>query len=205
VIDLDGASVTLRATDGAEERIQTRTVVWAAGVIASELASMLAEQAGVEVDRAGRVEVSEDLSLPGHPEVLAIGDMVRIRQTSGPSVALPGLAPVAMQEGRHAAAVVEDRIQGRPGRQFHYFDKGNLATIGRSRAVADIKGIHLSGFIAWVTWLTVHLFYLIGFENRLLVVIRWGFSFATHGRGARLIAGESEAPRGPTAIARSSR
>ncbi len=139
--------------------------------------------------------MSEDLSLPGHPEVLAIGDMVRIRQASGPPVALPGLAPVAMQEGRHAAAVVKDRLEGRPGRRFHYFDKGNLATIGRARAVADIKGIHLSGFIAWVTWLTVHLFYLIGFENRLLVLIRWAFSFATHGRGARLIAGEAEAPR----------
>lgn len=196
VTDLDGGSVTLRAVDGSEERIPTRTVVWAAGVIASELASMLAERAGVDVDRAGRVEVSEDLSLPGHPEVLAIGDMVRIRQASGPPVALPGLAPVAMQEGRHAAAVVEDYLEGRPGRRFHYFDKGNLATIGRSRAVADIKGIHLSGFVAWATWLTVHLFYLIGFENRLLVLIRWAFSFATHGRGARLIAGEAEAPTG---------
>jgi hypothetical protein len=99
-----------------------------------------------------------------------------------------------MQEGRHAAAVVEDRLAGRPGRPFHYFDKGNLATIGRARAVADVKGIRLSGFIAWVTWLTVHLFYLIGFENRLLVLIRWEFSFATHGRGARLITGEAEAP-----------
>ncbi|MGZ4185992.1 MAG: NAD(P)/FAD-dependent oxidoreductase [Solirubrobacteraceae bacterium] len=196
VTDLDGGSVTLKAADGSEERIPTCTVVWAAGVIASELASMLAEQAGVDVDRAGRVEVSEDLSLPGHSEVLAIGDMVRIRQASGPPVALPGLAPVAMQEGRHAAAVVRDRLEGRPGRQFHYLDKGNLATIGRSRAVADIKGIHLSGFIAWATWLTVHLFYLIGFENRLLVLIRWAFSFATHGRGARLIAGEAEAPNG---------
>ncbi|MGZ4179435.1 MAG: NAD(P)/FAD-dependent oxidoreductase [Solirubrobacteraceae bacterium] len=196
VTDLDDGSVTLRAADGSEERIPTHTVVWAAGVIASELASLLAQQANVEVDRAGRVEVSEDLSLPGHPEVLAIGDMVRIRQASGPPVALPGLAPVAMQEGRHAAAVIEDRLQGRPGRPFHYFDKGNLATIGRSRAVADIKGIHLSGFLAWATWLTVHLFYLIGFENRLLVVIRWSFSFATHGRGARLIAGDAERHRG---------
>jgi len=195
VTGLDDGSVTLRATDGSEERIATRTVVWAAGVIASELASMLAEQAGVDVDHAGRVEVSEDLSLPGHPEVLAIGDMVRIRQASGPPVALPGLAPVAMQEGRHAAAVVKDRLEHRPGRQFRYVDKGNLATIGRSRAVADIKGIHLSGFVAWATWLTVHLFYLIGFENRLLVLIRWAFSFATHGRGARLIAGEPEAPQ----------
>lgn len=192
VTDLDEGSVTLRAADGSEERIPTHTVVWAAGVLASELASLLSEQAGLDVDRTGHVEVSEDLSLPGHPEVLAIGDMVRIRQASGPPVALPGVAPVAMQEGRHAAAVVKDRLQGRPGRRFHYFDKGNLATIGRSRAVADIKGIHLSGFIAWITWLAVHLFYLIGFENRLLVVIRWSFSFASHGRGARLITGEAE-------------
>jgi NADH dehydrogenase len=195
VTDLDDESVTLRAADGSEERIETHNVVWAAGVIASELASLLAQQAGLDVDRTGRVEVAEDLSLPGHPEVLAIGDMVRIRQASGPPVAMPGLAPVAMQEGRHAAAVVKDRLEGRPGRRFHYFDKGNLATIGRARAVADIKGIHLSGFIAWITWLTVHLFYLIGFENRLLVLIRWAFSFATHGRGARLISGEAEAPK----------
>jgi NADH:ubiquinone reductase (H+-translocating) len=158
VTDLDEESVTLRAPDGSEERIPTHTVVWAAGVIASELASLLSKHAGLDLDRSGRVEVSEDLSLPGHPEVLAIGDMVRVRQASGPPVALPGLAPVAMQEGRHAATVVDDRLEGRPGRRFHYFDKGTLATIGRSRAVADVKGIHLSGFIAWVTWLTVHLF-----------------------------------------------
>jgi NADH:quinone reductase (non-electrogenic) len=194
VTDLDDESVTLRTPDGSQQRIATRTVVWAAGVLGCELASLLAQQAGVDVDRTGRVEVSDDLSLPGRPEVLAIGDMVRIRQASGPPVALPGVAPVAMQEGRHAAAVVKDRLQGRPGRRFRYFDKGNLATIGRARAVADIRGIHLSGFIAWVTWLTVHLYYLIGFENRLLVLIRWAFSFATHGRGARLITGEASAP-----------
>jgi NADH:ubiquinone reductase (H+-translocating) len=195
VTDLDAESVTLRAADGSEERIRTHTVIWAAGVIASELASLLSRQAGVELDRSGRVEVAEDLSLPGYPEVLAIGDMVRVRQASGPPVALPGIAPVAMQEGRHAAGVVKDRLERRPGRPFHYFDKGNLATIGRARAVADVKGLHLSGFVAWVTWLAVHLFYLIGFENRLLVLTRWAFSFATHGRGARLIGGEAEAPQ----------
>jgi NADH dehydrogenase len=203
VTDVDEESVTLRAADGSQQQIPTHTVVWAAGVIASEVASLLSQQAGLEVDRTGRVEVLEDLSLPGYPEVLAIGDMIRVRQTSGPPVALPGIAPVAMQEGRHAAAIVNDRLEGRPGRRFRYFDKGNLATIGRARAVADLKGIwppiryppgiHLSGFVAWVAWLTVHLFYLIGFENRLLVLTRWVFSFATHGRGARLIAGESEA------------
>jgi NADH dehydrogenase len=134
--------------------------------------------------------VLADLSLPGHPDVLAIGDMVRLRQADGTSVVLPGVAPVAMQEGRHAAKVVRDRVEGRGPRPFRYRDKGNLATIGRARAVADIKGLHLSGFIAWITWLLVHLWYLIGFQNRLVVLIRWAFSFATHGRGARLIAHE---------------
>ena len=124
VTDLDDESVTLRAADGSEERIPTHTVVWAAGVIASELASLLSQQAGLDVDRTGRVEVSEDLSLPGHPEVLAIGDMVRIRQASGPPVALPGLAPVAMQEGRHAAAVVKDRLEGRPGTSVSLLRQG---------------------------------------------------------------------------------
>jgi NADH:ubiquinone reductase (H+-translocating) len=147
-----------------------------------------------------------------------IGHMIRVRQASGQPVALPGIAPAAMQEGRHAAAVIKDRLEGRPGRRFDYFDKGNLATIGRARAVADLKGIrppiryppgiHLSGFIAWVSWLTVHLFYLIGFENRLLVLTRWAFSFATRGRGARLISGEAQAaklaPAGTQAGARPS-
>ena len=121
-----------------------------------------------------------------------MGDMIRIRQSDGSSTALPGVAPVAMQEGRYAARVVRDRLRGRPCRPFRYHNKGNLATIGRASAVADIKGIHLSGFIAWATWLGVHLWYLVGFANRLLVVIRWAFSFLTHGRGARLITGEPQ-------------
>ena len=190
VTDLDRHSVTLQGPNDAPERISARTVIWAAGVIASSLAGVLAQRAGLEVDHAGRIEVLEDLSLPGHPEVLAIGDMVRIRQADGTAIALPGLAPVAMQEGRHAARVVRDRMNGRPARRFRYRDKGNLATIGRASAVAEIKGVRLSGFAAWVTWLTVHLWYLIGFENRILVLIRWAFSFIAHGRGARLITGQ---------------
>jgi NADH:ubiquinone reductase (H+-translocating) len=187
VVDLDHDAVTVKPTDGEPERIPTRTVVWAAGVIASELAGMLARRAGHETDRAGRVEVLEDLSLPDHPEVLAIGDMIRIRQAEGSPLVLPGLAPVAMQQGRHAARVVGDRLRGGQARPFHYRDKGNLATIGRAAAVADIKGVKLSGFVAWITWLVVHLWYLIGFQNRLLVFIRWSFSFLTRGRGGRLI------------------
>ncbi|HEY7620235.1 MAG TPA: NAD(P)/FAD-dependent oxidoreductase [Solirubrobacteraceae bacterium] len=194
VIDMDAASVTVKRADDSTERIETRTVIWAAGVVASPLAGLLAQRAGVETDRAGRVVVEPDLSVPGHPEVLAIGDMVSVRQSDGSAHVFPGVAPVAMQMGRHAARAIRDRMGGAEASPFHYTDKGNLATIGRARAVADIKGVHLSGFIAWWTWLVVHLFYLIGFQNRLLVVIRWSFSFFTHGRGARLIAHEDAEP-----------
>jgi NADH:ubiquinone reductase (H+-translocating) len=188
VVGVDEDSVTVQRADETTERIPTRTVIWAAGVTASPLARMLAEQSGVEVDRAGRLAVEGDLSVPGHPEALAVGDMVSVRQPDGSALVLPGVAPVAMQQGRHAARVIADRLAGRQPKPFHYTDKGNLATIGRARAVADVKGVHLSGFLAWVTWLVVHLWYLIGFQNRLLVVIRWAVSFFTHGRGARLIA-----------------
>ena len=187
VTDIDEEGVTVRRPDGRTERIHSRTVIWAAGVTASELAGRLGELTGAEVDRAGRVTVEADLTLPGHPEVRALGDMVRVRGPDGEPRALPGVAPVAMQQGRYAAAAVLDRLHGRQLAPFRYHDKGNLATIGRARAVADIKGARLSGFIAWVTWLLVHLWYLIGFQNRLLVLIRWTFSFLTRGRGARLI------------------
>jgi len=143
--------------------------------------------AGLDVDRAGRLTVGPDLTLPGHPEVFALGDMVSV-QTADPTVApLPGLAPVAMQEGRYAARAVRAQLRNRDHRPFRYRDKGNMATIGRSKAVADIKGAHLAGFPAWALWLLVHLFYLIGFQNQLLVIVRWTFSFVTRGRGARLI------------------
>src|SRR5438105_2077727 len=187
VIRIDAAGVTLEGRDGGAERIASRAVVWAAGVTATGLAGKLAELTGAEHDHAGRITVEADLTLPGHPEVFAIGDMVRVRDPGGEPVVLPGLAPVAMQQGRYAASVVRARLRGREYGGFRYRAKGNLATIGRAAAVADIKGIRLSGFAAWATWLLVHLWYLIGFQNRLLVLIRWSFSFATHGRGARLI------------------
>jgi NADH dehydrogenase len=179
-IDADG--VTVQAQGAQAESIAARTVIWAAGVTASTLAGKLAAAADVETDRAGRVPVGADLTLPGHPEVFALGDMVVVDGKT-----LPGLAPVAMQEGRYAAHAVRERLQGRTPRPFRYVDKGNLATIGRRRAVGDLKGVHLSGLPAWLTWLTVHLFYLVGFQNRLLVFIRWVVSFVTRGRGARLI------------------
>jgi NADH:ubiquinone reductase (H+-translocating) len=186
VVDIDDHSVTIEA-HGGQERIPTRTVIWAAGVTAASLARRLGDACGAEVDRAGRVSVEPDLSLPGHPEVLAFGDMVRVRGEGGEVQDLPGVAPVAMQQGRYAAKLIKARLRGRDHKPFRYRDKGNLATIGRARAVADLHTVRLSGFLAWVTWLVVHLWYLIGFQNRLLVMIRWAFSFFTRGRGGRVI------------------
>ena len=192
VVGIDDDGVTLAEGEGATERVASRVVIWAAGVTASGLAGRLGELTGAERDRAGRVTVEPDLTLPGHAEVFAIGDMVRVRDSNGEAKLLPGVAPVAMQQGRHAARVIRARLAGDPHEPFRYRDKGNLATIGRAAAVADIHGLKLSGFLAWMTWLLVHLWYLIGFQNRLLVLIRWSVSFLTHGRGARLIGTGSE-------------
>ena len=187
VVDIDDNGVTIKSNDGTTEEVPARTVIWSAGVTASGLANTLAGLSGAEADRAGRIAVEPDLTLPGHPEVFALGDMVRVRGADGEPVVYPGVAPVAMQQGRYAAKVVRNRLRGRDTAPFHYRDKGNLATIGRARAVADVKGLKLSGFVAWFTWLVVHLWYLIGFRNRLLVLITWAISFFTHGRGSRLI------------------
>jgi NADH dehydrogenase len=187
VVGLDGRSVTMNRADGETVVVPTRTAIWAAGVTASPLATLLADASGAEVDRAGRLLVAPDLTVPGHPDVFAIGDMVQVRG----GTPLMGVAPVAMQQGRYVARAILARRRGEPVRPFRYLDKGNVATIGRARAVADLHGIHLSGFPAWVFWLAVHLYYLIGFQNRLVVLIRWLFSFATRGRGARLILGDT--------------
>ena len=189
VVGIDGEGVTVDVDEGGSgQRIATRAIVWAAGVTASGLAGRLAELTGAERDNSGRVTVEPDLTLPGHPEVFALGDMVRVRRGGDEPVVLPGTAPVAMQQGRYAASVIRARLKGRETGAFRYRDRGELATIGRAAAVADIKGLRFSGFLAWVVWLVVHLWYLIGFQNRLLVLIRWSFSFVTRGRGARLIA-----------------
>lgn len=187
VVDVDAESVTWEERGGVRTRLPARTVVWAAGVTASRLASELAEAAGAEVDKAGRLAVGPDLTLGGHPEVLGLGDMVSVRDADGRPLGLPGLAPVAIQQGRYVSKSIVARLDARPPRPFHYVDKGNLATIGRSKAVADIHGIHLWGLPAWLAWLIVHIYYLIGFQNRLLVLLRWIGSFLTRGRGARLI------------------
>ena len=188
LVDVQADSVELQAANGTTIRIPTRTVIWAAGVEASPLATALGELCDAGIDSAGRLVVEPDLTLPGHPEVLAFGDMVRVRdpQTGQPQ-ALPGIAPVAMQQGRYAGLLVANRLAGRPTPPFQYRNKGTLATIGRAHAVADIRGLRLSGRLAWIIWLVVHLGYLVGFENRILVLLRWSYSFITHGRGTRLI------------------
>jgi NADH:quinone reductase (non-electrogenic) len=195
VTDIDDRSVTLSAHGGETERIATRTVVWAAGVTASPVARQLSELSGADLDRAGRLTVEADLTLPGHPEVIALGDMVRVRSADGDPVTYPGVAPVAIQQGRYAARLIADRLAGRTSKPFHYLDKGNIATIGRARAVAQVRFLKLSALPAWLVWLGVHLWYLIGFQNRVLVLIKWSVSFFTHGRSARIIT--DQRPLGP--------
>jgi NADH dehydrogenase len=189
VVAIDERGVELRGADGDHQRIEARTVIWAAGVTASPLATLLAQASGADTDRSGRVTVQADLSLRGHPEVAAVGDMIRIAPAQGGEpVTLPGMAPVAMQQGRYAGRAIARRLADKPaGAPFHYRDKGALATIGRARAVADVRGVRLSGRLAWTIWLVVHIFYLIGFENRLVVMVRWGYSYVTRARGSRLI------------------
>jgi NADH:ubiquinone reductase (H+-translocating) len=199
VVDVHPDGVDLEAADGTRSQVATRTVVWAAGVEASRLARMLGEASGAEVDRAGRVTVQPDLTLPGHPEVLALGDMVRVLDhETGRVLTLPGVAPVAMQEGRYAARLIAKRLAAKPAPEpFHYRDKGSLATIGRARAVADVRGLRFSGFVAWAAWLLIHIFYLIGFESRAVVLTRWAYSYLTRGRGSRLITEAAALPPPP--------
>jgi NADH:quinone reductase (non-electrogenic) len=187
VVGIDSESVTLEAPDGSHERIPARTVVWAAGVRASGLATMLGTASGADVDRVGRVIVAPDLTLPGHPEVMVLGDMAAVRAADGGVQELPGVAPVAIQQGHYAGKSVRRRLRGATNPPFRYLDKGNVATIGRGRAVADVGFLRLSGLPAWVVWLVIHIWYLIGFQNRLLVALQWTFSFFTHGRSSRLV------------------
>ena len=169
-------------------RLPAAVILWAAGVAASPLGKKL----GAPVDRAGRVLVNPDLSLPGHPEVFVIGDLAALKDENGKW--LPGVAPVAMQEGKATAHNIAAELQGEPRKNFHYFNKGNLATIGRAAAVAEFGKIHISGFLAWLSWLFIHIFFLIGFRNRIIVLVQWAWSYFTYERGARLITGDKHLP-----------
>ncbi|MFL5494092.1 MAG: NAD(P)/FAD-dependent oxidoreductase [Gemmatimonadales bacterium] len=171
--------------------IPTQTVIWAAGNTASPVLKSL----GTPLDRMGRALVEPDCSIPGHPEVFVLGDAAAFEhQAGGP---LPGICPVAIQMGTYAARAIEGDLAGRPRRAFSYWDKGQLAVIGRGRAVADIWRLHFDGFLAWLTWIFVHIFFLIGFRNRILVLLQWGWSYVTYSRGARLITGEALTPAPP--------
>jgi NADH dehydrogenase len=187
VTAIDTEGVTVASTAGAR-RIAARTVLWAAGVKASPLGALLAEKTGAPLDKAGRIVVEEDLTLPGHPEIFVIGDLAQFPHQDGQP--LPGVAPVAMQQGRYAVRLIRARLQGQHLPPFRYRDKGNLATIGRAEAVADFGRIRFTGFTAWLMWLFVHLLYLAGFDNRLVVLIEWTYNYITRNRGARLITGD---------------
>ncbi len=180
--------------DGQRGRLSARTVIWAAGVQGHSLARLLHEKAGAELDRAGRVRVSPDCSLPTHPEIFVIGDMASYPDGKGGT--LPALAPVAMQQGRYVARVIADRLAGRASPPFRYRDKGVLATIGRHHAVAQFGRTRFRGVLAWLLWLFVHLIYLIGFQNRILVLIQWAFHYFSYNRGARIITEQGCRPSG---------
>ncbi|KYG05124.1 pyridine nucleotide-disulfide oxidoreductase [Sorangium cellulosum] len=177
-IDEDGVSI-------GDERIEAKTVLWGAGVAASPLARSL----GVPLDRAGRVLVEPDLTVPGHEDVYVIGDLASLKQEDGKPV--PGVAPAAIQEGRHAARNMARAVRGQPRLPFRYRDKGSMATIGRAAAVADFGKVKLSGFLAWLAWLLVHVLFLIGFRSRFLVLFSWALSYLTYERASRLITGET--------------
>lgn len=190
VTDVKPEGISVK-TKGAEDHWRAHTVLWAAGVAASPLGAKLAGSAGAQMDRAGRVIVGPDLTLPGHPEIFVIGDLANFsHQTGSP---LPGIAPVAMQQGRYAAEAIRARLAGKTLPPFRFKDRGNMATIGRAAAVADIYGFRFSGWIAWLVWLFVHLVNLMQFNNRLLVFLQWTWNYFTRNRSARLITGEDRA------------
>ena len=187
VTSLDGNGVVVNK-GGKDERIPSKTVLWAAGVHASPLGKVLHDRAGAPMDKGGRVIVNPDLSVPGHPEILVIGDLANYSHQTGKP--LPGVAQVAMQMGGYAAKLTRARIENRNIGPFHYFDKGDLAVIGRVAAVARIGKLHLWGWAAWLIWLFIHIAYLIGFDNRLVVMLEWAYNYFTFNRGARLITGQ---------------
>ena len=189
---LTGEPVTAVDADGivaGAHRIDAATVLWAAGVAASGVGTFL----GGPLDRNGRVVVEPDLTVPGRPEIFVIGDLALFTHQGGKP--LPGVSPVAMQQGRYVARAIRERLAGRTPRPFHYLDKGSMAVVGRSAAIAEVLGLKLRGFPAWLAWSLLHIFYLIGFRNRFIVMFEWAWAYVSYQRGARLITGNLEAPR----------
>jgi NADH dehydrogenase len=191
VTSIDPEGVSVRC-EGRTEKIPARTVLWAAGVQASPLGRVLADQTGAALDCAGRVLVEPDCSIGGHPDIFVIGDLASFgSQVDRP---LAAIAPVAMQQGRYVATLIRRRLQSKSSKPFRYRDRGNMAVIGRGSGVADVKGLRFNGFLAWLAWLFIHLMYLVEFENRLLVLVQWAWNYLTWNRGARLITGENPLP-----------
>ncbi len=179
VVDVDETGIEVETRNG-HQRIESMTKIWAAGVSAPSLSTQLAKATGATTDRAGRLEVNPDCTVPGHPEIFAVGDMMALNR-------LPGVAQVAIQSGRHAAGQIKKRLAGQPdGQPFQYFDKGSMATISRFSAVASVGKLHFSGVIGWLMWLAVHLLYLVGFKNRVTAVLHWFVSFIGRGRSERV-------------------
>jgi NADH dehydrogenase len=193
VTDIQPGVVTVRH-HGQSERIAAHTVLWAAGVLASPLGKLLAQATGAALDRAGRVTVEPNLALPGHPELFVIGDLALFPYQGGKP--LPGVAPVAIQQGRYVARLIESRLRGQTRPAFHYQNLGNMAVIGRGVAVADLGWLRIAGSPAWLAWLFIHMINIIQFHNRLLVLVQWGWSYITRNRSARLITGANPLPLG---------
>jgi len=191
VIGIDAEGVTIKEGDRTE-KITTRTVLWAAGVLASPLGKILNQNAGAPLDKASRVLVEPDMTVPGHPEIFVIGDLANFSHQTGQP--LPGVAQPAIQQGAYVAKVIRSRFHGEKVKPFHYFDKGNLATIGRFAAVADLNWLQIAGLPAWLIWIFVHLLYIIQFQNRLLVMTQWAWLYLTFDRSARLITGKNPLP-----------
>ncbi|HEX5269037.1 MAG TPA: NAD(P)/FAD-dependent oxidoreductase [Gemmataceae bacterium] len=189
VTDITPDCVTVKTKAGGEW-LAARTALWAAGVQASPLGRAIAKAAGAETDRAGRVMVANDCTVPRHSEIFVIGDLAHFHDAAGKP--LPGVAPVAMQQGRYVARLIEARLRGESIGPFAYHDRGNMATIGRNAAVADLGWVRFDGYLAWLAWLFIHLIYLVEFENRLLVLLQWGWNYFTRNRAARLITGRSD-------------
>jgi NADH dehydrogenase len=191
VTNIENDVVTIRKGDETEQ-IAARTVLWAAGMKASGMGEVIAKATGAELDRAGRVIVEPDLSVPNHPNIFVIGDLANFpHQNDKP---LPGVAPVAMQEGQYVARLIKQRLKGETLPAFHYNDYGSLAVIGRNAAVVDLGFIKFAGFPAWLAWIFIHIFFLIEFDNKLLVLIQWGWNYFTRKRGARLITNQDTPP-----------
>ena len=196
VVAVDDRSVSVEMTDGRTERIPARTTLWAAGILVTPFVAAVAAATGAPSDRNGRIQVGPDLTIPGHPEIFAIGDAAV--QPWKPNRPVPGVAQGGIQGGQHAARTIRRRLSGEPVEPFHYSNKGDVAVIGRLAGVTDIPWLgplgRQSGFFAWFLWLAIHIVYLIGFANRIVVTVRWAWSFLTHGRGSRLITGSPLLP-----------